>query len=109
MHKALAIIIAMSLFTGCKKKGGADEAVAKVEGFATEMCACKDKACADGVNDKMKKWSDEHAKSGAEADPDLAKKITPATMKLANCYTKQASVGAAPDDKKPDDSKAGGW
>ena len=76
-----ALVAALSLATfGCKKKGGAAaEAVAKMEGFSKSMCDCKDKACADKVNEDMTKWGTEMAKNAGAAkddkpDPELAKK-----------------------------------
>ena len=57
----IAFLAAASLFTvgACKKKGGGDagEAMAKMEEFSNDMCKCKDKACADKVQEGMTKWS----------------------------------------------------
>ncbi|MBA2545164.1 MAG: hypothetical protein H0V17_36315, partial [Deltaproteobacteria bacterium] len=76
-----AAAVSLATFTGCKKKGGgaAGEAVAKMEGFQKSMCDCKDKACADKVNEDMAKWGTEMSKNAGatkddKPDPDLAKK-----------------------------------
>jgi len=91
-----AFVATLSLASfGCKKKGGgaAGEAVAKMEGFQKSMCDCKDKACADKVNEDMAKWGTEMAKTMGAAkdekpDPDLAKKSADVMTKYTECMTK---------------------
>jgi len=107
----ISFVAAMSLlaFAGCKKKGGAaGEAVAKMEGFQKSMCDCKDKACADKVNEDMSKWGTEMAKTAGAAkdekpDPELAKKSADIMTKYTECMTKlmMAGAGAAPAGDKP--------
>jgi len=108
----ISFVAAMSLlaFAGCKKKGGAmGEAVAKMEGFQKSMCDCKDKACADKVNEDMTKWGTEMAKTaGAGAkdekpDPEMAKKSADIMTKYTECMTKimMAGAGAPPAGDKP--------
>ncbi|MBA3457418.1 MAG: hypothetical protein H0T42_30335 [Deltaproteobacteria bacterium] len=108
----IAFLAAASLFTvsACKKKGGGDagEAVAKMENFTKDMCACKDKACADKVQEGMTKWStDMAAKGGEKKDekPDEAtmKKMTEVGQKYAECMTKAMTPadGAAPTGSDP--------
>ncbi len=125
----IAFVATASLFTfGCKKKGGAaGEAMAKMEGFSKTMCECKDKACADKVNEDMTKWGTEMAKTaGKEAsdekpDPEMAKKSADIMTKYTECMTKLMMASMTPppgdkpadkpadvktDDKKPDEVKA---
>jgi hypothetical protein len=48
------------LVVACKKKMpdvDYDVALAKAVEFKDQMCACKDKACADIVHEAMTKWS----------------------------------------------------
>src|SRR5258705_2869648 len=74
---ALMATMSMIAIAGCKKKSGADGSIAKLEGFEKQMCACKDKACADRVQDEMTKWGADNmkaAKPDDKPDPDLAKK-----------------------------------
>ncbi len=107
----ISFVAAMSLlaFAGCKKKGGAaGEAVAKMEGFQKQMCDCKDKACADKVNEEMTKWGTEMAKTAGAAkeekpDPELAKKSADIMTKYTECMTKlmMAGAGAPPAGDKP--------
>ena len=105
-----ALVAALSLATfGCKKKGGAaGEAVAKMEGFQKQMCECKDKACADKVNEEMTKWGTEMAKNAKpgeaeKPDPDLAKKSADIMTKYTECMTKLMMAGAGSDAAKPAD------
>jgi len=117
-----AFVATLSLASfGCKKKGGgaAGEAVAKMEGFQKSMCDCKDKACADKVNEDMAKWGTEMAKTMGAAkdekpDPDLAKKSADVMTKYTECMTKLMMAGmdkpaagdtAAPAGDKPADDK----
>jgi hypothetical protein len=44
----------MSLVVGCKDKW--DKALSDLDGFKDKMCACKDKACTDGVKKDMEEW-----------------------------------------------------
>ena len=59
---AYLFVAAMAVlsFTGCKKKDKMAEAMAKMESFKNDMCKCKDKACAEGVEAAMKKWGEEN-------------------------------------------------
>lgn len=54
--RKLAITAGLLLaFTACKKNKW-DKALSDTEGFKDQMCACKDKACADDVHKKQKEW-----------------------------------------------------
>jgi hypothetical protein len=68
----------------------AAEAVAKMDQFAGKMCACKDKACADKVQDDLTKWASEMAKKGTGNKPseDLVKKSSDIMKRYADCMTK---------------------
>jgi hypothetical protein len=96
----IASLAALSLFTvaGCKKKGGASDAIAKMEGFSKSMCECKDKACADKVNADMTTWGTEMAKTAGKGDekpdPDMAKKSADIMTKYTECMTKLMMAGA---------------
>ena len=119
MQKVLLVVVAalsMITVTGCKKKGAGGDALAKLEGFSKAMCECKDKACADKVQADMTKWSEENAKTAGKEtekpDPELTKKMTDASTKLGECYSKLAMPPATggtggeakPDEKKPDEA-----
>jgi hypothetical protein len=71
----------------------AGEAVKMMESFQTQMCSCKDKACADKVNEDMTKWGTEMAKNAGayydeRPDPDLAKKSADIMTKYTECMVK---------------------
>ncbi len=99
----IAFLATASLFAvgACKKKGGGDagEAVAKMTEFKDEMCKCKDKACADKVQESMTKWSTEQAakagdKKDVKADEATMKKMTEVGQQYGECMTKAMSAGA---------------
>jgi hypothetical protein len=78
---------------------GASHAVAMMEDFSNKMCGCKDKACADLVNEEMTKWGTEMAKNaGADyderPDPELAKKSADIMTRYTECMTKLYMAGA---------------
>jgi hypothetical protein len=57
--------------------------------FKDRMCACKDKACADGVTSDMQKWGVEQAKNTGEAPtPETTKKLGELADALTDCQTK---------------------
>jgi hypothetical protein len=98
---AFAFIAAMAVlsFAGCKKKSGAGEAIAKMEGFKNEMCACKDKACADGVDKKMMDWAAANKpKDGKqiEMSKEEKEKSETVTKAMMECRTKAAPPMADP-------------
>ena len=106
MNKLMVMFVAgLSLATlGCKKKGGgaAGEALAKMEGFQKQMCECKDKACADKVNEEMSKWGTEMAKNAKpgeaeKPDPEMAKKSADVMTKYTECMTKLMMAGTGSD------------
>jgi hypothetical protein len=89
---------ALFAFGACKKKSAGGEALGKIEGFSKSMCECKDKACADKVNDEYTKWGTEMAKNAKpedakNADAEMTKKMTEAATKYTECYTKLAMAG----------------
>lgn len=51
--------------------------MAKMNGFADAMCACRDKTCAEGVQEDMTKWS---TKMAAEAGDHPSRKATEAEL-----------------------------
>ncbi len=115
----IAFLATASLLSvsACKKKGGgAGEAMAKMGEFADEMCKCKDKACADKVQESMTKWSadmaanapkDQATEVPSEADKD---KMRETSTKLAGCMSKAMGAGdaAAPPAAAPPAAAAGG-
>ena len=108
----IAFLAAVSIASfGCKKKGGAGEAMAKMGEFKDKMCACKDKKCADDVQDQMNKWSAESAKSAGDKpekpDEKTMKEMQDVGTKYGECMAKAMSGGdtgsaaAKPADPPP--------
>ena len=93
----IAFVAAVSIASfGCKKKNAGGDALAKMEGFSKSMCECKDKACADKVNEEMTKWGTEMSKTAdkdAKPDPDMAKKSADVMTKYTECMTKLMMAG----------------
>ncbi|HET7503543.1 MAG TPA: hypothetical protein VFK02_21120 [Kofleriaceae bacterium] len=99
---SIAILAAVSLlsFAGCKKGGGAGDAVAKMTTFKDDMCKCADKACAEKVTEAMTKWGQDMAKEGgdkaAKVSEEDTKKMTALTEEMTKCMTKAMMAGATP-------------
>lgn len=92
----IAFLATASLFAvgACKKKGGGDagEAVAKMTEFKDQMCACKDKACADRVTEDFAALGEKHKNTKAtEAQIREAGKIA---EEYGKCM--MAAMGATP-------------
>ncbi|HEY4057593.1 MAG TPA: hypothetical protein VGM39_13335 [Kofleriaceae bacterium] len=68
------------------------EAIKEMSLVADKMCACKDKACGDTVNDELTKWGEETMKKTAGRVPtpsaDEQKKISDAATKFGECMVK---------------------
>lgn len=65
----------------------------KMEAFATRMCGCVDRPCADTVQEDMTRWSTEMANRSSEelqrkASEDEMKRMTEVGQKYAECMTK---------------------
>ena len=102
---AIAFVATAALFGFACKKSGGNEALGKIEGFSKSMCECKDKACADKVNDEYTKWGTEMAKTAkpedaSKADPETTKKMTDAATKYTECFTKLAVATPPVEEKK---------
>jgi hypothetical protein len=66
-------------------------AVEKMDDFSKKMCSCKDKACADKVNEEMTKWGTEMAKSPRKDEKpsvELAKRAAEIMTRYTECMTK---------------------
>src|SRR5258705_8016998 len=95
----IAFMAAMALMSfGCKKKGGAGEAMAKMEDFKNDMCKCKDSKCAEDVSKKMMEWGQAQSKDQKEppkmSDEDQ-KKAAAITKEMTDCMQKAMGTGGA--------------
>jgi hypothetical protein len=76
-----------------------NDALAKMRGFTDRMCACKDKACADQVQDDMTKWGMEmarNAKRDERPDPDMIKESGEIMTRYTECFTKLMTASMTP-------------
>jgi hypothetical protein len=107
---AFVAVLSIASF-GCKKKGGSGDALAKMGGFSKAMCECKDKACADKVQEDMTKWGTEAAKTAnkdEKPDPEMVKKSGEIMTKYTECMTKLMMAGTeAPKPADPATPPAG--
>jgi hypothetical protein len=77
-----------------------EAAVARMRGFAGQMCACKDRVCADEVQQELTSWSTSMA--GRERDPEerpseaLMKEMQEIGMHYAECMMKAMDPAANP-------------
>ncbi len=80
--------------------------------FSKQMCSCKDKTCADGVNNGMTKWGQDMAqKPSANTKPTEAeqKRIMEVVTKYTDCMTKvMMDGGQMPPPVDPSDPCGGG-
>lgn len=77
VSRVLGVVFGLAL-AGCPSKKGSDkfdEILGQLERFKTEMCACKDAACADKVTEARREYRktmreklDKDAKPSAEQD-----------------------------------------
>lgn len=71
----------------------------KVRELTNKMCACRDKACADRVNEEYTKWGMEMAKKArrsrdySKPNVELAKEMTELVTRYTECYTKLMMAG----------------
>ncbi len=68
----------------------ADNITDVMEDFSQRMCACKDKACADRIQDEFTKWATEISKkmSNQRPDPEVVKRTTDIMSRYTECMTK---------------------
>jgi hypothetical protein len=111
---AFAFLAAMAVlsFAGCKKKGGAADALAKLEGFKKDMCACTTKECAEKVSKAMDDWSKSQGEAGEKAAKEMSEADKKKGMALAEemgkCMMKAMGAGAPPAPAGGETPPAGG-
>jgi len=75
------------------------DAIAKISAYRDQMCACKDKACADHVQEDMVRWANDMAKDASTKPTRMtevdAKAITDISIQFSDCFAKLA-VPATP-------------
>jgi len=89
--RRIGFVVAVALaVTGCAKKTGAGDAVAKLTAFRERMCACKDRACADKVSGELRDWSKDPPgiTKTAPVNEEEAKELAAVTDELATCMAR---------------------
>ncbi|MCW5807071.1 MAG: hypothetical protein KIT31_32240 [Deltaproteobacteria bacterium] len=79
----------------CRKRAGGradagDDTLAKMVEVTDKMCACKDKACSERVQEEFTRWGADMAKKSdrEETDADVQKKITDVMTRYSECMMK---------------------
>ncbi len=90
------LAISLLVLAACPKtsdRARIAEAITKFRGFTDEVCACKDKACADKVSDDMAKWASTMASSSKEPKPSETemKDMQELGTRFGECMTKLGS------------------
>ena len=88
-----AVSAALSLaLAACGGKPG-EEFVGKLSKLKDEMCACKDKACAEKVSKEMSDWAEKASKTKASKEQEEeAMKIA---LEMASCQAKAMGAEGA--------------
>lgn len=76
-----------------------DPVITAMERFRDQMCSCKDKACADGVQDDMTKWAMVQAREmrdrkANEMDDDAIQRMTSVTEDYGKCMMAAMTAGS---------------
>jgi hypothetical protein len=84
----------------CRGDNEMTYALAKMCTYAEHMCACKDKACGDGVNDDFTRWMNDMAKSASGKRPAIsdadAKAMADHAIHYQECYAKLVGGSTTP-------------
>ena len=106
---ASAVLIAAAIMTLVRMHRDArlernEQVLHQFEQFADEACACKDKACADKVTERVSKWGQEMAKDhdylDEKPDPEMVKRFEPVAERFSKCLTAAMSL-ETPAEKPP--------
>lgn len=97
----MLLVSGLIALAGCPDRNSPERkarmAVSRFEAFTKQMCACKDKPCADKVQEELTTWSTEMAKDSSLTDrkPDEAtmKEMTDLATRYSECFTKLVVAG----------------
>jgi hypothetical protein len=105
---AIAFLAATSLASfGCKKKGGAGEAMEMMKKYKTDLCACKDhdldcgKKATDAYQKAMGDWATKNAGDKADTSAKPEPEMEKLTTEVADCSKRvmtpdMGAAGGAP-------------
>lgn len=81
------------------------DAIAKMQEFTDEMCACTDKTCADAVAAKMTQWSQEmtqlHREEDMKPSEEDIKEMTAVAERLGKCMMTAMAPGGPSSPPTP--------
>jgi hypothetical protein len=100
VNRAL-VCAALAAATACKRRSGdgPDEGINAMVRFADLMCGCRDKACADKVQDEMTRWASQQAKQASPSDKiseSEVKTLQEVMTRYSECMTKVMAGDVAP-------------
>jgi hypothetical protein len=101
MRTVVHIALLVMAFAGCKSKDASP--VEKMEAFADEMCACKDKDCAKSVQAEMSHYADAAKRAGDDKNVGEAdmKRIHEVGTRYGECLTRELGLDSAPPAATP--------
>lgn len=99
------IIIAGLVFAAGCGKGGLDGKLDELAKIKDEVCACKDKACADAAHDKYIAWKKGNSKDDKPSEEQM-KKFETLRTELNDCRHKLSDTAAPPPPAAPAGSAA---
>ncbi len=93
MRNFSIIIVSLALAVGCGK-GGLDGKLDELSKIKDEVCACKDKACADAAHDKYIAWKKGNNSKDVKPTDDQMKKFSELREQLNECRHKLSDTAA---------------
>ncbi|HWO22162.1 MAG TPA: hypothetical protein VNO30_25540 [Kofleriaceae bacterium] len=80
-----------------RPRGSSADALAKLDEFADDMCACADRTCVDAVTQEMTRWSQEMRDEFKDLKPtdEETAQATRSMERLSKCMTAAMSAGSA--------------
>ncbi len=92
----MRIVLVVVLMFGCggesDRRARVEAAIAKMAGFRDDMCRCRNKACADQVQEAMVRWGTEMSKTARpldeKPDPAAAKQSAEIMTVYTDCMAK---------------------
>ena len=106
MRTLVVVVGLLMAVAACKKKTSKTaEAMPKMREFRDDMCACKDKACADKVQDDMNKWSADNVRNAGDrperpSEADM-KQMQEIGTRYGECMARAMGVTAEPTNAPP--------
>jgi hypothetical protein len=85
-----ALTVALLVVAGCKKRR--PETIERMDAFVADMCACKDRECAESVHSALTAWSKAQPEAPRRADQSDVVKLTAIMARYTKCYEAMTRV-----------------